>query len=397
MSETPRIDDSAVALPPAEPSPLIRYTLQGLEKLWMPQRRRYSYIYRLDGGKSGNVSIPERDTFYTLNVLLGLSRLRPIDQPAGVDIAAVYLDCCRDLTQAAIAGDQFPPYAYGMALWAGAALGIAPPGSLVDRIRGHQLADDRVALMRAQDLGLLTSGAVALAVAGEPLWRPVADRLSGIIRDKLFHPISLLFFNQQRGFRRNYSSFASQVYSILALYQYGAAFDLPAVVRVANAGAWKVMSLQGPQGEWGWFYDVPRGRVVDFYEIYSVHQHGMAPAFLHHAEAQKLRGARDSIVKGFNWLFGDNQMNVSMLYPERHLFYRSQLRHGERDTVARRGLRSIVHSITGRSDAVDRHGRLELRRECRSYELGWILWSFGGRDDYPELTHRPAFASMTKP
>jgi hypothetical protein len=35
---------------------------------------------------------------------------------------------------------------------------------------------------------------------------------------------------------------------------------------------------------------------------------------------------------------------------------------------------------------------LELRRECRSYELGWILWSFGQRSDLPELTHHEMFA-----
>jgi hypothetical protein len=33
-----------------------------------------------------------------------------------------------------------------------------------------------------------------------------------------------------------------------------------------------------------------------------------------------------------------------------------------------------------------------LRKEFRSDELGRILWSFGGRSDYPELTERPEFA-----
>ena len=34
---------------------------------------------------------------------------------------------------------------------------------------------------------------------------------------------------------------------------------------------------------------------------------------------------------------------------------------------------------------------VEVRLECRSYELGWILWSFGRRTDLPELTHNRAF------
>ena len=27
----------------------------------------------------------------------------------------------------------------------------------------------------------------------------------------------------------------------------------------------------------------------------------------------------------------------------------------------------------------------------RSYEFGWLLWSFGARTDYPELTERAEF------
>ena len=34
---------------------------------------------------------------------------------------------------------------------------------------------------------------------------------------------------------------------------------------------------------------------------------------------------------------------------------------------------------------------VELRLECRSYELGWILWSFAQRSDLPELTHNEMF------
>jgi hypothetical protein len=34
--------------------------------------------------------------------------------------------------------------------------------------------------------------------------------------------------------------------------------------------------------------------------------------------------------------------------------------------------------------------------EVRSYELGWILWSFGGRRDFPELTDRPEFTAALR-
>ncbi len=160
----------------------------------------------------------------------------------------------------------------------------------------------------------------------------------------------------------------------------------------ANNAAARIIALQGPRGEWGWFYYVPRGFVVDFYEIYSVHQHGMAPAFLHHAVEHGVPGAREALKRGFLWLFHNNELGMSMLRPEEHMFYRSQLRAGELNSSRRRGLRSVVNAVLGRSDNVANHTQLVLRKECRSYELGWILWSFGARNDYPELTEHKAFS-----
>jgi hypothetical protein len=376
---------------PVEPaSPLVSYALRGLRGLWLPAQQRYAHSHPLDLAPGQGVPLPVPNVFYTLNVLLGLSRVRPADRPSDVDIERVYLSCCGELAMARET-DRFRPYAYGMALWAGAALDISPPPALAARILDRIVAEDRVRRMTAQDIAMLATGAVSLALKDEAPWRAVADRLVDIIETQYFHPEARLFYNQLRGVRRVLASFASQVYPLLALYEYGAAFGTRATIELANAGAAKVISLQGPGGEWGWFYYVPGGRLVDAYEIYSVHQHGMAPAFLHHAVAHGVPGARASLVKGFNWLFGKNELGVSMLCPAEHMFYRSQLRQGEMNTTAWRGIRSVTNALLGRSDRVERHGQLGLRRECRSYELGWILWSFGGRSDYPELTQRPEF------
>lgn len=366
-------------------SPLVTYALKGLQRAWMPARNRYSAIYRLDGSAT-NLAQPARDTFYTLNVLLGFARLPAATRPAEVAVTTVYDDCCRELV-----ANRYKPYAYGMALWTGAMLGISPAAALIDRIRSEFTCADGIAALTAQDIGMLASGAASLARDERSPWRAIADRLAEAMRDDYFHAPTRLFFNQGRGLRRRFSSFASQVYPMLALYRYGEAFDRPWAIEMANACAAKVISLQGPQGEWGWFYYVPGGRVVDFYEIYSVHQHGMAPAFLRHASAHAVIDAQASLVKGFNWLFGENQLRVSMLSPAEHMFYRSQLRNGELDTSIARVRRSLINAVSGGSDTVDRHRGVMLRRECRSYELGWILWSFGGCADYAELVQRPEF------
>ena len=56
-------------------SPLVSYALRGLDRCWLPEHGRWSHIYHLDGRDPPNESVPHSDVFYTLNVLLGLSRV----------------------------------------------------------------------------------------------------------------------------------------------------------------------------------------------------------------------------------------------------------------------------------------------------------------------------------
>jgi hypothetical protein len=352
----------------------------------MPDRERYSYRFRFDHA-APNESIPVRDAFYTLNVLLGLSQCPAAAGFDYLDISRVYDGCCDELRCAGVR-----TYMLGMALWTGTRLDIAPPGPLIDRVEAI-LANPR-ALQRstAQDVGMLLSGATAMGAKDGSAWRAKAEMLARHLEKHYCDPGTYIFYNQGVGYRRRFSSFASQVYSMLALYQFGETFGQEWAIALANEAVARVIALQGPRGEWGWFYYAPRGQVVDFYDIYSVHQHGMAPAFLHHAVAHGVPGAREALVKGFQWLFRGNEMGASMLRPGEGMFYRSQARERELSSTASRARRSIINAVRGRSDAPTNHRQLVLRQECRSYELGWILWSFGARSDYPELTERPEFA-----
>ena len=387
-------DFSAIAEAPPYPeaactnAPLIEYALKGLRRCWMPERGRYSHLYRLDAAKQPNVSLPESDAFYTLNVLLGISRLGAVERSELPDLALTYEGCCREA-----ANPRFRTYAYGMALWVGAQLGLDPPVAVVDRVLA--VAADRRALDRltAQDVGMLISGTTAMALAEGGIWQQVTRTLVEHLCRHYRHPKTGLFYNQARGIRRRFASFASQVYPILALYHYGEAFAAGWALDIANRAAAQVIARQGQRGEWPWFFSVPSGRVLDVYEVYSVHQHGMAPAFLRHAVAHGVDGAREALVKGFLWLLGDNAMGVSMLRPQEGMFYRSQARFGELESSWPRARRSITNALRRRDDTPETHRRLVLRQECRSYELGWILWSFAGRSDYPELTQRPEFAA----
>jgi hypothetical protein len=143
-------------------------------------------------------------------------------------------------------------------------------------------------------------------------------------------------------------------------------------------------------GEWPWFYNADSGAVLDHYQVYSVHQDGMAPAYLLLADSLGYDDARRQIELGYHWIHGKNELGVSMLDHDHGLVLRSQMRReaGERH---RRALRSIVNRTLGRAGRYVGSGGLQVNRECRSYHLGWILHAFGSREDYPEITHHPDF------
>jgi hypothetical protein len=364
-------------------SPLVDYALKGLDLCWLPEYGRWSHIYHLDNRDQPNESLPQSDVFYTLNVLLGLARVRRV--PRSVNLSETFQKNASHLVTLPVS-----KYAFGVALWAGAELRLALPDHTLCHIDAMLSDKSKWASFRAQDLGMIIAGVVAQAKVDQQKWSPTAVGLFAFLIDRYCSP-SGLFFDAAFGPRRRYASFASQTYLTLACYAYGELMNDNRAIEIANTCTRKLIARQGPNGEWPWFFDAASGLVVDLYEVYSVHQCGMAPAFLECAQQHGVLEARSAIIKGFNWVLGQNQLAVPMLAPDLPLTIRSQVRKGELHTKKWRALRALRNSILGREATLIDPADLELRRECRSYELGWILWSFGQRCDLPELTHNEMF------
>jgi hypothetical protein len=376
--------------PSRENTPLIEFALKGLEKCWMPSEGRWSHVYHLDGREQPNESIPASDVFYTLNVLLGMTRVDQV--PANLDIGAIFRRNVVQLLQLPVSN-----YAFGMAMWAAAELHEPLPTPVLTRIEAMLADKGNWFAFSAQDIGMILIGVIAQAKrqTADSSWLPLANALFDFVVEH-YHCPSSLFFNSPRGLRRYFASFATQTYLTLACYIYGEFANHSGAIALANSSTRKLLDLQGPNGEWPWFFDVPHGTVVDFYEIYSVHQYGMAPAFLQLAERHGVPGARNALTKGFLWVFGENQMHQSMLMPATGLSIRSQVRSNEMRTKIFRIARAICNATLGRASGLADPARLQLRLECRSYELGWILWSFGKRSDLPELTHHSVFSEQVR-
>jgi len=364
-------------------SPLAAYGLGGLRRCWMPSHHRWSHKYHLDGRDAPNESVSHSDIYYSFNVLLGLSRVRWALADEPYDIPMLF----EALSEAALS-EPMRNGAWGMALWAAATWDVAVP---IAAGKLRSLTRDIATLARwtAQDTGLSLSGAVAQAKR-DPEWAPVAERLRNLLLSRFRGP-GALFRDSGSGFRRHFATFATQVYAALALYHYGEYAGDHVAIEAANRCVAKLIELQGDLGEWPWFYWPYRDRVLDRYEVYSVHQHGMGPALLHHAVQHGVPGARAALVRGFEWIFGANEMALSMFVPDVSMIYRSQARCGFGGSRAGRLLRAGIGAASGTGGSPAGRDALRLTREMRSYEFGWLLWSFGSCAEYPELTHHPAF------
>jgi hypothetical protein len=374
---------SSVEGQPPLNSPLISYALKGLERCWLSEHHRWSHVYHLDGRDHPNESLPRSDVFYTLNVLLGLSRVKQV--PSEINIAATFEHNVLQLVSMPVA-----KYAFGVALWAAAELKLEVPTAVARRLKVLLSDKSNWWSFRAQDLGMILTGIIAQAKVNRSEWHKYAVPLFEFLIAR-YRGQSELFFDTPSGFRRRFASFASQTYLTLACYSYGEfANDLRAI-EVAKACTQRLIELQGPNGEWPWFFDAHSGSIVDFYEVYSVHQYGMAPAFLECAERHGVTEARDALIRGFNWVLGQNQLAKPMLILDKHLTIRSQARKRELHTNQLRIARSVCNALLHRGTGLIDPAGVRMRLECRSYELGWILWSFGDRFDLPDLTHNHIF------
>jgi hypothetical protein len=374
--------------PPPLTSPLVNYALNGLQNCWLPDHGRWSHIYHLDGRNPPNESLAQSDVFYTLNVLLGCARVQQL--PGNIDVTGTFQRNVRQLLRLPV-----EKYAFGMALWAAAELKLEIPTDVVQYLKNVLSKKKNWQTFRAQDIGMILTGIVAQARTDPKQWKLFADELFAFLIER-YHGTSGLFFDAPFGLRRRFASFASQTYLTLACYSYGEFANNCRAIEIASACTRKLIDLQGPSGEWPWFFDAQNGLILDFYEVYSVHQCGMAPAFLERAEHHNVPGARDALIRGFNWILGANQLARPMLMPQLQMTIRSLVRKHELHTKKLRMIRAIHNALLGHSTWLIDPADLRLRLECRSYELGWILWSFGHRSDLPELTHNQFFSEALK-
>ncbi|MEW2300750.1 hypothetical protein AB0958_12360 [Streptomyces sp. NPDC006655] len=190
-------------------------------------------------------------------------------------------------------------------------------------------------------------------------------------------------------YRAHVCCFADQTYPLQALARAHASGDGdgdPQALAAADACAARICELQGEDGQWWWHYDARTGGVVEGYPVYSVHQHAMAPTALFDLADAGGSDFGAAIRRGLRWMTDVPELAGSgsrepMILDELGATWRKVYRGDPKKAVrAARGLSTrIAPSL--RLKALDRVYRpVAVDRECRPYELGWMLYAWqGGR------------------
>jgi hypothetical protein len=345
-----------------------------------PSDGLFSYSAILRDGEVINDFGPRLKMRYSVNVLAGLQRApSAVLDSIGLDVDMEidrFLD--RHLSQLEGVGNR------GLLL-----LVLASAGRQHERLRRELLAasaaTDYLRRANLQELCWLLMGLARQAdLIGDPESAKAADSVFSVIRDSFMNPTTLLPYHSLSRVRRRFVSFGGITYFLVALFEYSRAARNHHAETLFRRLLELMLSFQGPDGSWAWFYDADRAKIVDRYEVYTVHQAAMAPLFLLPAVDLDIPGAEAAVERGYRWVFGQNELNAVMLRTDPFFTFRSIRRRGPL-TRLRRFARGALPLSAGRMDRRASARLLAVNPECRSYEIGWLVYAWADRTDFTEF------------
>jgi hypothetical protein len=306
---------------------------------------------------------------YTLMSEIGLRRATEAGISHPFD-----LDQIRAASLEELSSPELRPGDFGLHLWA-------------DSLVGGETADGLEAMLGA---GLSASGGLEAREGMEVAWIVLGLAFSGrrgrllddalrVLLETNAGSSGLLYHYGPGHRRRRFPNFATQSYGVLALATAARLGLDDRALPVARRLADRLLELQLPDGGWPWLFDADRGTVVERYEVYSVHQHGMAPmALLELADVSGDERYVQAASRGVDWLHGQNDLGIEFADESERMIYRSIRRRRPLDRAA------IALNLGGstvlRRPLLRGPLALELHAVGRPYELGWLLEAWAGRE-----------------
>jgi hypothetical protein len=182
--------------------------------------------------------------------------------------------------------------------------------------------------------------------------------------------------------------FDSQVYGAMALAEAGKTLEDGALLKEARETIGTILRLQGSGGEWPWHYDIRSGAIIDPYPIFSVHQDGMGPMMLLDVGESLKMDFQPAVERSLQWIFGDNELNVSLIDENMELIWRGIRRKGLSQYALQASRVLHYYEMPAVAQWVNSVPGVTIQYECRPYHLGWALYAFCRRSQFSDF--RPA-------
>jgi hypothetical protein len=329
------------------------------------------------GPRAGSDRAPERrgrSLRYSLIVLIGSLRALAAGLQLRLNPAEL-----KSRVLAGLDSGELWPGDLGLLLWADSRSGLEAAGVTLGRLEEKLSAKGGLERLEGIQLSWIAVGCASALAAGcrdargEEVLGQVVERL--ITRADT--PSSLFRHSDAPG-RGRFPHFATQIYGVHALAEVARLRDDRRAASASRRAADRLLELQLPDGAWPWIFDVKRGRVVEPYRLYSVHQDAMAPMAL--AALSEVTGEpryREAALHGFDWIWGANELGRSMLDREAGMLYRSINRRGWRDRLVLWG--NALAAYVRAPLTTKQGGAVEVERTDRPYHLGWVLEAWCGQ------------------
>lgn len=347
--------------------------LRGLAFMYRPATREFVQTARGVATTEGPALVPEGVNLrYAAIAALGLAH---VPEPTQREVLGgdTIADLMADVTRRALTHED--PGAVAIAAWAAAEVAGEKTPELAQRMATWLRGEDPLPTVSVA--WMLTAAVAGRDDAGTDEVAELAlARLLAAQGPASLFPHGIPARSAGR-LRSHVGSFADQVYPVQALARFAARSGSATALAAANACAARICELQGEQGQWWWHYDVRDGSVVEPYPVYSVHQHAMAPMVLLDLAESGGEDHTDSARLGVSWLQTHPEVFEELVDDQHGVIWRK---------VGRRELRKAARGVNAATTSLRPGLRLpgldallppgKVDRECRPYELGWLLYAW---------------------
>ena len=175
--------------------------------------------------------------------------------------------------------------------------------------------------------------------------------------------------------RGRIGSFADQVYPVYALTRFSQAYQDAWRTRTCAADWARPVPEQGSLGQWWWHYDSVKGRVLEGYPVFSVHQHAMGPMTMFALGEAAREDFSPWIYRGLKWINFENELGFNMEDDAAQVVWRCQYR----PTSQVKTYLKAALNLSSEDQPYEAKKDLKVLFECRPYELGWLFYAFASR------------------